>query len=88
MIVTGTQVAGWAVGVFGTVLANIITFLLYTAVTSTGWFKGITIRLEHDLDKLDPAAAKKYGGTASPLPAASSYQPALILQQPQVDNDK
>jgi hypothetical protein len=87
MIVTGTQVGAWAVGVFGTVLANIITFLLYTAVTSTGWFKHITVRLEQDLDKLDPKAAKEYAGSASPLPPCSSYQPPVTLQQPEIKND-
>jgi hypothetical protein len=47
MIVSGGQIASWAIGILGTVIANIITFLLYIVGTKIGWFQKITVHLEN-----------------------------------------
>jgi hypothetical protein len=59
MIVTGQQLASWGVGIVGQTIANIITFLLFTAVTGTWWFKILIKKVQEDLNKIDKKDAPK-----------------------------
>ena len=55
MIVTGTQIISWAIGILGTVIANIITFLLYIGGVKIKLFQKITI---HSGEKIIPIINK------------------------------
>jgi hypothetical protein len=54
MIVTGHDVGVWAIGVLGTTVGNILTFIVFTSVTGTGWFKALLNKITQDLNNIDP----------------------------------
>lgn len=53
-------VGGFLTTILATTSANIISFLIYQGAVHTGWFKGITVHLTEELNKLNPKAEKKY----------------------------
>ena len=57
MLFTFQQFESWCVSVLATTVANIITFLIFTSVTKTGWFRILLKRITDDLNKLDPKDA-------------------------------
>ena len=52
MIITWVQIGQWFIGVLATTLGNIITFLIFTSITSTGWFKKLLAKLSQDFDDI------------------------------------
>lgn len=53
MFITGHDIEIWGVGVLGSTCANILTFLFFTSITSTHWFKFILAKLTQDLDDIN-----------------------------------
>jgi hypothetical protein len=50
MITTLIVIGQWVLGIIGSTIANIITFLFFSSVTGTCWFRRLMVKLTKDFN--------------------------------------
>lgn len=58
-MITWYQIGVWLLGILGTTIANILTFLFFTSITSTQWFKNLIVKLTNDFNIIKIEIQKK-----------------------------